>query len=70
MSYLGHPLLGDTVYGGVNKFAAANAHILNGQCLHARTLGFEHPVTCENMRFDSGLPDYFETILDKLRVIG
>nr|MBQ4319547.1 RluA family pseudouridine synthase [Clostridia bacterium] len=70
MSYLGHPVLGDPVYGGMSKFAQANEHILNGQCLHARTLGFEHPVTGENMRFDSGLPEYFTTILEKLRAIG
>ncbi len=67
MAYLGHPVIGDTVYGGMDKFAQANAHVLVGQCLHARTLGFEHPITGETLRFDSGLPSYFTEILEKLR---
>ncbi len=69
MASLGHPLLGDTVYGGGRTpFEKANEKLLNGQCLHARTISFIHPKTGELMRFESPLPDYFETILGKLRI--
>jgi len=44
-----------------------NASILNGQCLHARIIGFDHPITGQRLFFDSGLPPYFKLILDKLR---
>ncbi len=62
MAHIGHPLVGDTVYGsGRQTFS------LNGQCLHARVLGFIHPVSGEYMEFSSPLPDYFETLLKRLR---
>jgi len=61
MSYLGHPVAGDTVYGA--KAIAA----FEGQCLHAKTLGFTHPITGENLLFDSELPEYFEAFLHSLR---
>ena len=55
MSHIGHPLLGDEVYGPVNsKFKN-----LQGQTLHAATLGFIHPTTEEYMEFSAPLPDYF-----------
>ncbi len=58
MSYKKHPLLGDPLYGPKNsKFN------LNGQVLHARTLGFIHPRTKEYMEFTSDLPDYFQKLL-------
>ena len=60
MSHLGHPLAGDTVYG-----AAADKR-LQGQCLHARVIGFIHPVTGEYMEFSSDLPEYFHTFLSAL----
>ncbi len=67
MASIGHPIIGDPVYGsGKDKFEARNKDILQGQCLHARTLAFTHPVSGEYMRFDAGLPDYFVKILDKL----
>ena len=62
MSHLGHPLAGDDVYGPKKVITA-----LNGQCLHAKTLGFAHPVTGEYMEFDSQLPAYFEEFLNKSR---
>lgn len=62
MAYLGHPVAGDTVYGGARQPAE-----LKGQCLHARCIGFVHPVTGEYLEFDSGLPPYFEKFLEKLR---
>ena len=59
---LGHPIAGDTVYGGEK-----NTLGLSGQCLHAKLLGFIHPRTGEYMEFDSALPDYFETFLSHLK---
>ena len=68
MAHLGHPLLGDPVYGsGKNAFESRNASILNGQCLHAKLLGFVHPTSQEYVAFETPLPPYFTQILDKLR---
>ena len=62
MASIGHPLAGDSVYGPRDCIKR-----LNGQCLHARVLGFEHPVTGETMHFESPLPDYFTDFLRTLR---
>ena len=62
LAHIGHPLLGDDVYGG----KAALFEGLEGQCLHAARLGFTHPVTGEKMEFTSELPDYFKNVLTKL----
>ena len=59
MKYIGHPVYGDAVYGKPEKGA-------EGQCLHAKKIGFVHPVTGEYLEFDSPLPDYFTKILRKL----
>lgn len=60
MSYIGHPVAGDEVYGnGKPKW-------LNGQCLHAKKIGFIHPRTGEYMEFDSELPDYFVKFLKSI----
>lgn len=60
MSYIGHPLLGDTVYSnGKNKYGFV------GQALHAKILGFIHPSTGEYMEFSSNLPEEFEKLLAK-----
>ena len=68
MASIGHPLLGDPVYGsGKNPFEIRNAELLSGQCLHAKVLGFVHPATGEFMEFETPLPPYFEEILRKLR---
>lgn len=61
MAYIGHPLLGDLVYGRKKPEKG-----LSGQCLHARTLRFIHPSTGETMTVDTPLPDYFTQILGKL----
>ena len=62
MASLGHPLLGDEVYGrGKSPFK------LEGQTLHAMVLGFIHPTTGEYMEFQAPLPEYFEKLLEKLR---
>ena len=61
MASLGHPLLGDAVYG-----PAKSPHKLQGQTLHAGILGFVHPRTGEYMEFSAELPEYFEALLKKL----
>lgn len=71
MSSVGHPLLCDDVYGPVStKFEKQNMATLNGQCLHAKCIGFVHPLSGEELFFESQLPKYFEIILDKLRKIS
>ena len=68
MSSLGHPLLGDELYGGgVTDFEKKNKKTLEGQCLHAKYIAFEHPDSKEWVEFDSELPDYFKNILQKLK---
>ena len=62
MSSIGHPLVGDEVYG-----PAKCPFKLQGQCLHAMVLGFVHPRTGEYMEFSADLPEYFEELLNKLR---
>ena len=59
---LGHPVAGDTVYGGEK-----NTLGLAGQCLHAMVLGFVHPRTGEYLEFSAPLPPYFETFLSRLK---
>lgn len=61
MASIGHPLLGDGVYGGETR------NTLTGQCLHAYVLGFVHPKTQEYMEFNAPLPEYFEKLLTVLR---
>lgn len=65
MAWMGHPLAGDPVYG-VKKEKIRH----DGQLLHAKVLGFVHPWTGQEMRFDSPLPDYFETYLGKVRALS
>lgn len=61
MSYIGYPVYGDPQYG------KRKDDVTNGQYLHAKILGFNHPTTHEDMVFDSELPDFFETKLKELR---
>ncbi len=60
MAYIGHPVAGDDVYGPKNV-----AQGLDGQCLHAKKLGFVHPITNELLEFETELPDYFKQFLKK-----
>lgn len=62
--YIGHPVVGDRTYGGSDAFG------LNGQLLHAYKLVLTHPRTGEEMTFTAPLPDYFQSVLDKLKPIG
>lgn len=60
MAYIGHPVAGDSVYGdGKPKW-------LEGQCLHARELGFVHPITGMELYFTSQLPEYFQKMLKNI----
>lgn len=61
MAYIGHPLLGDMVYG-----AKKPERGLEGQCLHARELKFLHPRTGEAMHLSTELPEYFQQVLASL----
>ena len=62
MASTGHPLLGDVVYGNKKPYPG-----LAGQCLHARKLKFIHPSTGKLVEVECPLPDWFVTILKKLR---
>lgn len=64
MSHIGYPIVGDPLYApkeGANPFG------VSGQMLHAKVLGFNHPRNGEYMEFSSELPEYFESVLGKLR---
>ena len=61
MQYIGYPVAGDPVY------ASKNPYNLKGQALHAKTIGFVHPVTNEYMEFTQPAPDYFYQLIEKLR---
>ena len=63
MASIGHPLLGDEVYGPSGK----QPFRLQGQCLHAMTLGFRHPSTGEYVEFEAPLPEYFTQLLKNFR---
>ncbi len=60
MAYIGHPVFGDDVYGKTSK-------LCEGQCLHAKKIGFVHPIDGKYYEFDSELPDYFKSVLNKLK---
>ncbi|WMJ75991.1 MULTISPECIES: RluA family pseudouridine synthase [unclassified Sedimentibacter] len=61
MKYIGHPVVGDDVYGRkINKFG------LKGQLLHSKTLGFVHPTMGKYMKFESELPEYFQKVLKNI----
>lgn len=62
MSHIGHSIAGDEVYGPKKPLKE-----LDGQCLHAKVIGFEHPVTHEYLEFESELPKYFDDFIQKLK---
>lgn len=68
LSHIGHPLLGDEVYGSA-KLPLNREYMRDnpGQCLHAAELELTHPRTGEKMRFTCPLPEYFTNVLQKLR---
>jgi 23S rRNA pseudouridine1911/1915/1917 synthase len=61
MASIGHPLLGDEVYCNIKS-----PYKLEGQTLHAKILGFRHPVTGAYIETDAPLPEYFEHLLEIL----
>ena len=76
MKYIGHPLFGDVTYGGnrvlkgtqfskYKTFVDNCFKIMPRQALHAKSLGFIHPITKEKMFFDSDLPQDFKEVMDK-----
>ena len=65
MAYIGHPVLGDGVYGSLSSPQNKKYRFLEGQCLVAKEIGFVHPRTGERMHFEIPLPDYFEKIIGK-----
>ncbi|REE00410.1 RluA family pseudouridine synthase [Marinoscillum furvescens] len=78
MKYLGHPLFSDATYGGdqirkgtvftkYKQFVQNCFKLMPRQALHAKTLGFIHPVTGKSMKFDSELPEDFSSVLEKWR---
>ncbi len=64
MKYIGHPLVGDPLYGPKKIIGD------HGQFLHAKIIGFKHPKTNEYLEFDSELPDYFINAIEELRKNG
>lgn len=76
LKYLGHPLFNDTEYGGdqvlrgnttarYKQFIENCFSLIPGQALHAKTLGFTHPVENKFLQFDSELPDGFKALIEK-----
>ena len=65
MAYIGHPLLGDTVYGHKSKELGQDS-----QCLHASSLCFRHPRDGRPVMVFAPLPEYFQQVLEKLRKLG
>ena len=61
LSYIGYPIVGDYTYSnGKNEFNIV------GQCLHAKSLEFKHPITHEQMKLEAPLPEYFKNIIKEL----
>lgn len=64
LSHIGYPIIGDEVYSnGKNKWN------VEGQCLHAKSLDFKHPITGKNMHIEAPIPEYFENIIKELDII-
>ncbi len=79
MKYIGHPLFNDKTYGGdaiikgttftkYKQFVQNCFKILPRQALHAKILGFKHPITKEDMFFDSGIPEDMQGVIEKWRI--
>ena len=60
-SYIGHPLLGDTLYGNSSNF-------INRQALHSYKIGFIHPITKEKMQFECDMPSDLKVLLKKIKI--
>ena len=61
LAHIGYPVIGDYIYSnGKNEFGIV------GQCLHAKSLEFKHPITGKDMKLEAPLPEYFEKVLQEL----
>ena len=61
LSHIGYPIIGDEVYSnGKNKWN------IEGQCLHAKSLDFKHPITGKQMHIEADLPEYYQKLLEEL----
>jgi 23S rRNA pseudouridine1911/1915/1917 synthase len=77
MSHIGHGLIGDPIYGTRRKVKLAgldqeDADVISGfgrQALHAARLGFVHPISGENVVFESELPDDLKTLEQSLKTV-
>lgn len=67
LNYLGHPIVGDKVYGGLKSKSANFVFYPARQLLHAKTLAFLHPTTKEYLKFSSDLPDDMKLFLENLK---
>jgi 23S rRNA pseudouridine1911/1915/1917 synthase len=76
MKHIGHPLFNDLEYGGdkilkgtrsasYTRFIENCFELLPGQALHAKTLGFFHPILKKQLQFDSALPSGFQSVIEK-----
>lgn len=62
LSYIGYSIIGDDIYSnGKNKWN------IQGQCLHAKSLKFKHPITGKDLYIDAKLPEYFENLINELK---
>ena len=63
LAHIGYPVIGDYIYSnGKNEFGIV------GQCLHAKSLEFKHPITGKDMKLEAPLPEYFEKVLNELDI--
>lgn len=62
MTEIGYPIIGDTVYSN-----GKNEWNIEGQCLHAKSLKFKHPVTGKDMIVEAPLPEYLESVIEELK---
>ena len=61
LAHIGYPIIGDDVYSnGKNKWG------IEGQCLHAKSLDFKHPITGKQMHIEADLPEYYQKLLEEL----
>jgi 23S rRNA pseudouridine1911/1915/1917 synthase len=65
LTEIGYPIVGDTVYSN-----GKNEWNIQGQCLHAKSLKFKHPITGKEMFIEAPLPEYFENVISKLGTRG
>ena len=62
LTEIGYPIVGDTVYSN-----GKNEWNIQGQCLHAKSLKFKHPITGKEMFIEAPLPEYFENVISELK---